>query len=168
MAHGDKGKVLLGGSDGESPHGDKGKVFLGGSDGESPHVKQMKSLPWWKRWWKSSLVEAREKSCLVEAREKFSRIFQEVLIRDNGKVILGGDREKLGRNGKGKSPPWWRQGKSSRKAGTQWEREKSSLVEAKGKVLQKTLRRYGGLSFRLSKSKRERQGKTDWRGKVAD
>ena len=117
MAHGDKGKVFLGGSDGESPHGDKGKVFLRGSDGESPHGRQMKSLPWWKQ---------------------------------------------------GKSPPWWRQGKSSRKAGTQWEREKSSLVEAKGKVLQKTLRRYGGLSFRLSKSKRERQGKTDWRGKVAD
>ena len=101
--------------------------------------------------------------------------------RDKGKVLLGGGKgkvlEKLGRNGKGKSlpwwkqgksPPWWRQGKSSRKAGTQWEREKSSLVEAKGKVLQKTLRRYGGLSFRLSKSKRERQGKTDWRGKVAD
>jgi hypothetical protein len=62
----------------------KGKVLLGGGKGE-----------------KFSLVET-EKSW--DAMGK-------------GKVLLGGgkgkDREKLGRNGKGKSPPCWRQGKSS-------------------------------------------------------
>ena len=101
-------KVLMGG---------KGKVFLGGSNGESPHGRQRESLPWWKQWRKSSWeakekvlqkisdrvvwvsLEALWKSSLVDAREKFSRKYQTGWFEFPWKHYG--------------SPPWWRQGESS-------------------------------------------------------
>ena len=70
-------------------HGDKGKVFLGGSNGESPHGRQRESLPWWKQWRKSSW-EAKEKSSPENIRPGGLSFPGSIM-----EVILGGRKGKV-------------------------------------------------------------------------